>query len=103
MPIITIHSPDRDNVLIAGAYEISNEQFDRIRAIIYSDPTPPGIPKFRVIADILNERAGPGANFPVIQRRKRGDIVEVEEKKGGWAKKAQAGGGWLSLTWLEPV
>ncbi|MDX1601366.1 MAG: hypothetical protein R3191_07635 [Anaerolineales bacterium] len=110
MPIITIHSPDRDNVLLAAAYQITDEQFKEIRNILYNaepapvpPPSPKPNPRYRVTARVLNERGGPSTNHPIINQHKFGTIIEAQATQQGWIQNAAPSRGWLSLAYLDLI
>jgi hypothetical protein len=51
----------------------------------------------RVASPRANVRSGPGMKYRVIERLKRGDSLDVLEKKGGWVRIRLKGGkkGWI--------
>jgi len=46
----------------------------------------------RVASSRANVRSGPGTQYRVIERLKRGDSLDVQEKKGGWVRIRLKGG-----------
>jgi uncharacterized protein YgiM (DUF1202 family) len=56
-----------------------------------------------VRAPVLNVRAGPGTNFPVLGQLERGDAVQVEEASGDWRRIAapQAVTLWISRAYVQ--
>ena len=63
--------------------------------------------KFRVTADNLNVRTGPGQNFPVISNLKEGDVIEEVSQVPDWCPFIMSGVqdqiGFVSRQYLEPV
>ncbi|WP_264843939.1 SH3 domain-containing protein [Caldinitratiruptor microaerophilus] len=59
----------------------------------------------RVTADVLNVRAGPGVQFPIVGTVTRGQVLEVREIAGDWWQVAPTGGrvGWVSGAYMEEV
>lgn len=50
-------------------------------------PTPAGNPKAEIVIDRLDVRGGPGTNYGVVNRLKRGtEIAVLDQAKDGWFK-----------------
>ena len=56
-----------------------------------------------VNTNVLNERAEPRKNAPVVGRFYRGENVVVKETKGNWAKVSSNSDGWVYKNYLEYV
>lgn len=54
--------------------------------------------KVKVIASLLNVRAGAGIQYPVVDRVSKGAQFELLEKKDGWGRIEK---GWVSLEYVE--
>lgn len=58
-----------------------------------------------VTGDVVNLRTGPGTNFPVAAKLKKGDVVTIREQAFGWYRVVladQATIGWVA-SWLVSV
>lgn len=60
------------------------------------DPEPTGQTSMVVINDVLNVRSGPGINYPVKDRLKLGDVVEVHDVAGPSAWVQLENGLWVA-------
>ena len=63
-------------------------------------PGPAPTNRYKVIANVLNIRSGPGTNYPIVGTLPYGMIVIVLESDGGWARFDK---GWLSYSYLVKV
>lgn len=54
--------------------------------------------KVKVIASLLNVRAGAGIQYPIVDRVSKGAQFELLEKKDGWGRIEK---GWVSLEYVE--
>lgn len=50
----------------------------------------------KVTADVLNVRSGPGTNYGITTKVKKGEAYTIVEEKNGWGK-LKSGAGWISL------
>lgn len=56
--------------------------------------------KVRVMANVLNVRAGAGTNYAIKTQIRQGAVYELLEEKNGWGKISS---GWISLQYVEKV
>jgi len=63
-------------------------------------------PQVRVTADSLNVRTGPGPNYKIMTRARRGTLLVVLNRRGGWIQVKVPGGrrsGWVSSAYVRRV
>lgn len=63
-------------------------------------------PQVRVTADVLNVRAGPGPNYRIITKARRGTLLNVINRRGGWIQVKPPRGrrsGWVSSSFVRRV
>lgn len=68
---------------------------------IQADACGLGDADFKVTADILNVRTGPGTEYPVATKLKKGAIVKPTELKNGWSKIGT--NKWVSHNYLSMI
>ena len=58
-----------------------------------------------IVLDLLNMRAGPGMNYPVVNQLRPGNIVSVIDGFiNGWQHvQIYEGDGWVSANYIQPV
>ena len=75
-----------------GQSENSRVAADPDRATsLLSKPDPSSTETVYVSANVLNGRTGPSMSSAVVSRLRRGDQLEIKERKGDWAKVVKAG------------
>ena len=55
---------------------------------------------YRVTADVLNVRTGPGTSYGVATQVKKGQAYTIVEIKNGWGK-LKSGAGWVSMDYMQ--
>lgn len=65
-------------------------------------PTPAKSYKVKVTADVLNVRKGPGTNYKVKTKVKKGQVYTIVKTKNGWGK-LKSGAGWIKLSYTKKV
>jgi N-acetylmuramoyl-L-alanine amidase len=70
----------------------------RYKKIIKENSKERSTSRYTIAVDKLNIRGGPGSEFPVIGTYRRGDVVEVETRRGDWAG---IGNGWIHTAYLR--
>ena len=55
---------------------------------------------YRVTADVLNVRTGPGTSYGVATQIKKGQAYTIVEIKNGWGK-LKSGAGWVSMDYMQ--
>lgn len=56
----------------------------------------------RIVADVLNVRAGAGTNHKVNTTVKKGGVYTIVEESNGWGK-LKSGAGWIRLTYTKKI
>lgn len=57
---------------------------------------------YKITANVLNVRKGPGTNYPVTTQVKKGQVYTITDVQGGWGK-LKSGAGWICLTYAQQV
>lgn len=81
---------------IARAYGVSTDRLRRANGL-----TTPGKARYRVEADSLRVRSAPSTSGTQTGSLLRGEVVEVDEVTGGWAK--LSAGGYASADFLQAL
>ena len=56
----------------------------------------------KIVADVLNVRAGAGTNFAINTQVSRGQVYTIIGEKSGWGK-LKSGAGWISLDYTKKI
>lgn len=56
--------------------------------------------RYKVTADMLNVRKGPGTKYRILKVLRKGAEVKISEKQDGWGKYSE---GWISLKYAKKV
>lgn len=65
-------------------------------------PTPPSGRVYRITANVLNVRSGPGTNYRINQTVKRGEAYTIVEVQGDWGR-LKSGAGWIHLGYAQAI
>jgi len=76
-----LHQYSADGNGLGAEYGVISEDID-LNKLDVSPPAPPPpaaapVPQLRVIANVLNVRSGPGTGYPIVDKRKKGDVVDA--------------------------
>ncbi len=91
-------------VLIAGAHTVAASGPTPSATAVTATPTP--LATMLVAVDVLNLRAGPGTNHPILTRLTRNIRLEVTGRgpDGAWlAVQVGARSGWVAARYVRPV
>ena len=56
--------------------------------------------RYKVTADMLNVRKGPGTKYRILKVLRKGAEVKISEKQDEWGKYSE---GWISLKYAKKV
>ena len=72
---------------------------------VYAETVPSADLPCAIVLDLLNMRAGPGVNYPVVNQLRPGNILSVIDGFiNGWQHvQIYEGDGWISANYIQPV